>query len=317
MKTQAKDYYTLLGVAPEATTTEIKRAYRKLAKQYHPDVNNNPDAAERFREITEAYDTLTDPDRRRRYDRLHAPHTGSKTTGAGNAGRQHTSTGNGTKTGNNSTGDSSPAASAILKVLEDIWLEIRRRHPEIPRVVIIIASGTEGKQARLGHHAPGRWNVAGEQRAEIMISGEGLRRGAPAVLATLLHEAAHALAEARGIQDTSRQGRYHNGKFKAHAEELGLGVEHDDRAGWSITTLPTSTAARYTGQITALAAAITLWRHDEHTTTTGTTGTARRTSNFIAAACPCGRSIRVAASTLAAAPITCDACTGSFEPKAS
>ena len=71
MKTQHKDYYALLGVEPDATTAQIKTAYRKLAKQYHPDVNNSSDAAERFREITEAYDTLTDPDRRRRYDRLH------------------------------------------------------------------------------------------------------------------------------------------------------------------------------------------------------------------------------------------------------
>jgi hypothetical protein len=315
VKTQAKDYYTLLGVAREATTAEIKRVYRKLAKQYHPDVNNNPDAAERFREITDAYDTLTDPDRRRRYDRLHP--TGTRTTGAGTAGRHYTNSGNGTKTGTGSAGGSTQAASQLLKVLEDIWLEIRRRHPEVPRVVIIIASGTDGKHTRFGHHAPGRWNVAGEQRAEIMISGEGLRRGATAVLATMLHEATHALAEARGIQDTSRQGRYHNRKFKAHAEELGITVEHDDRAGWSITTLPSQTAARYAAQIAALEAAITLWRHDERATTTGTNGTTRRTSNFIAAACPCGRSIRVAASTLAAAPITCDACTGSFEPKAS
>ena len=61
MKTQTKDYYRLLGVRPDATVLLIKKAYRKLAKQYHPDVNDSPDAAERFREITEAYDTLTDP----------------------------------------------------------------------------------------------------------------------------------------------------------------------------------------------------------------------------------------------------------------
>src|SRR5215469_6253683 len=243
MKTQEKDYYTILGFSCAATPGEIKRAYRKLAKQYHPDVNNNPDAAERFRELTEAYDTLIDPDRRRRYDQLYSTHTGRTSTGAGDAWGRYTRTGNRTKTANGSANDTPQAASGILKVLEDIWLEIRRRHPEIPKVVIIIASGTEGRQARLGHHAPGRWNVAGEQRAEIMISGEGLRRGAHAVLATMLHEAAHALAAARGIQDTSRQGRYHNRKFKAHAEELGITVEHDDRAGWSITTLPTTTAA--------------------------------------------------------------------------
>jgi hypothetical protein len=152
------------------------------------------------------------------------------------------------------------------------WLEIRRRHPEIPRVVIIIASGTEGKHARFGHHAPGRWNVAGEQRAEIMISGEGLRRGAHAVLATMLHEAAHALAAARGIQDTSRQGRYHNRKFKAHAEELGITVEHDQRTGWSITTLrlyrrPVPQPHRLAGDRDHLVAPRRTphhWRHQRH-----------------------------------------------------
>src|SRR5215471_19592499 len=132
MKTQEKDYYTILGVSCAATLTEIKRAYRKLAKQYHPDVNNNPDAAERFRELTEAYDTLTDPDRRRRYDRLYGTHSGTN-SGAGDAWGRYTRSGNETKAGNGSATDNSQAASPILKVLEDIWLEIRRRHPEIPK----------------------------------------------------------------------------------------------------------------------------------------------------------------------------------------
>ena len=314
MKTQDKDYYALLGVEADATKEQIKKAYRTLAKQYHPDVNNSPDATDRFREITEAYDTLTDPDRRRRYDRLHTTRTGTGTgTGtSGGTGSGFTGSGNRTRDGNGSAnGNGSQAASRILKVLEDIWLEIRRWHPEIPPAVIIIASGTDGKQTRLGHHAPGRWNAAGEQLTEIMISGEGLRRSPAEVLGTLLHEAAHALAHARGIKDTSRQGRYHNKHFKTHAEELGLTVTHDDRHGWSASTITPATQTAYARQVDALTQAMTLWRHGE--TITG--ATPRRNSNFIAATCPCGRSIRVAASTLAEAPIICLACGEKFQAK--
>ena len=311
--TTATDYYALLGVTPDATTAQIKSAYRKLAKQCHPDVNNSSDAAEKFREITEAYDTLTDPDRRRRYDRLHGTRTGAHAPSAGTTSGPGTpGPATGTRTGNGSaSGNGSQTASRILKVLEDIWLEIRRWHPEIPPAVIIIASGTEGKQARLGHHAPGRWNVAGQQYAEVMISGEGLRRTPDEVLGTLLHEAAHALACERGIKDTSRQGRYHNKAFKTCAEQLGLTVEHDDRFGWSAAKVTSATEFAYARQLRDLADAMTLWRHGE--TTTGPT--ARRNSNLIAAACPCGRSIRVAASTLAEAPITCQACDQDFQAK--
>jgi curved DNA-binding protein CbpA len=312
--THAKDYYTILGVSLTATTTEIKRAYRRLAKQYHPDVNHNPDAAERFREITEAYDTLTDPDRRRRYDRLYTPtgNTGSNDNGSGRTRTGNTSSRNGTRTGNGPDDGPSPAVSPILKILEDTWLEIRRRHPEIPPVVIIIASGTDGKQARWGHHDPGRWHVAGQRRTEIMISGEGLRRGAVHVLGTLLHEAAHALAAERGVQDTSRQGRYHNKHFKHLAEELGLRIEHDPKIGWSVTDVSPATTIIYARQLADLKAVLNLWRVGDHTETTTTT---RRNSNLIAATCPCARIIRVAASTLAVAPITCQACDGKFEPR--
>jgi molecular chaperone DnaJ len=66
--TQARDLYQVLGVPPEASAEEIKRAYRNLARQYHPDVSQDPEADRRFKEINLAYQTLSDPAKRRQYD---------------------------------------------------------------------------------------------------------------------------------------------------------------------------------------------------------------------------------------------------------
>ncbi len=66
-----RDYYEVLGVGRDASQDEIKKAYRRLARRYHPDVNkDDPSAAERFKEIAEAYEVLGDPDKRARYDRF-------------------------------------------------------------------------------------------------------------------------------------------------------------------------------------------------------------------------------------------------------
>jgi len=70
-----KDYYASLGLERGASEADIKKAYRKLAHKYHPDVSKQSDAEQRFKEISEAYQTLKDPDKRAAYDRLgtHAP----------------------------------------------------------------------------------------------------------------------------------------------------------------------------------------------------------------------------------------------------
>lgn len=64
----ARDFYEVLGVSKNAEQSEIQRAYRKLARQHHPDVNKDPSAEARFKEISEAYDVLSDPELRKRYD---------------------------------------------------------------------------------------------------------------------------------------------------------------------------------------------------------------------------------------------------------
>lgn len=65
----AQDFYAVLEVARDATEADIKRAYRKLARTHHPDINQDPQAGERFKRISEAYHVLSDPQRRRLYDR--------------------------------------------------------------------------------------------------------------------------------------------------------------------------------------------------------------------------------------------------------
>jgi hypothetical protein len=167
-RTGYKDYYKILGLTPAATPAEIKKAYRRLAFKHHPDRNpGDPQAAARFIEIAEAYETLADPERRRAYDRSYKPSEGTRES-----------------TGAAPPPPTVPAVSTLLKILEDLWAAIRGHHREIPPVVIIIASGTGGKQAKWGHHAPGRWHHDGTEHAEVMISGEGLHRTPAEVLGT-------------------------------------------------------------------------------------------------------------------------------------
>lgn len=66
------DYYAVLGVSRDASADDIKKAFRKLARQYHPDINKSVGAEARFKEINESYEVLSDPEKRKRYDALGA-----------------------------------------------------------------------------------------------------------------------------------------------------------------------------------------------------------------------------------------------------
>ena len=83
MATNKRDYYEVLGVSRSATEDELKKAYRRLAKQYHPDANKEQGAEARFIEINEAYEVLSDAQKRAAYDRF--GHAGVK-NGTGGAG---------------------------------------------------------------------------------------------------------------------------------------------------------------------------------------------------------------------------------------
>jgi hypothetical protein len=198
----------------------------------------------------------------------------------------------------------------LVSALETAWSAIRTNHTEVPAVVIIVGSGTATKQAKYGHFAPTRWQHGEQALAEVLISGEGLKRPVEEVFTTLLHEAAHALANVREIKDTSRQGRWHNQKFAALASELGLDTTKDPRIGWSPCTLRTETATTYKSVLVELKKALIAYRHPEMVAGAST----KNNNNAIACACQCPRRIRVAKQVLEQGDITCGVCEATFVP---
>ena len=204
---------------------------------------------------------------------------------------------------------SATVAAPLVAAIEEAWAAIRERHQDVPEVVVTLGSGSDAKGMKLGHFAAQRWVRGEDELHELFVGGEGLVAGAASVLATLLHEAAHAAATARGIQDTSRQGRYHNQKFKAIAESFGLTIEHDARIGWSVTALPERTEAAYADTIAMLHRAITAHRRAEAVTVGG----GRKSNNNGASAeCGCGRKIRASLTVIEAGPILCGLCGTEF-----
>lgn len=217
--------------------------------------------------------------------------------------------------------------AGLVQAIETTWAAIQIQHEDVPEVVVTMGAGSIHKNGLvLGHFAPNRW-VAGEDARsihELFIGGEGLQLGARSVLATLLHEAAHSAAATRGIKDTSRQGRYHNDRFRQIGEEFGLTLTHSRGLGWSDSELSDTITGRYADQVAQLEGAIIAYRRGEGATqiiTGGDEGTdaegdegesTTKPKNGYAPVCDCGRKIRVAASTFEGGPILCGLCGTAF-----
>lgn len=167
--------------------------------------------------------------------------------------------------------DETPAATAVrptygsgvIRALENAWHFLMSLHSELPDVMVVTGVGMEGFGGKWGHFRPTGWNgKAGEKRVklgEIFMAGETLSKGGRKVMNTLTHEATHVLAHARGVQDTSRQHRYHNGTFRKLAEELGMQYAHggpDKTIGFSAVTLTEVTVKAYEAIIEELDRAI-------------------------------------------------------------
>ena len=141
MTASTADYYGILGLTPDATPADVKKAYRQLARQHHPDRNNaDPGAIDRFRRITEDYEYLS-------------AHLKDNANGNGHIRPGPTAP---PRADAGVPGEYSEAGSRVLTMLEETWQAIRAHHPEIPPVVIIIASGTTGRDAGWGPFDPQR-----------------------------------------------------------------------------------------------------------------------------------------------------------------
>lgn len=209
----------------------------------------------------------------------------------------------------------------LVDALQDAWRAIQRHHRDLPSVVIVIGPGDNNRPqhglTQWGYFMADRWMVGNRARTktvpspEVQISGESFKRPAVETFGTLLHEAAHALAFARRAKDTSREGRYHNERYKLLAEELLLTVgKRTETRGWSHTSMSKAASERYAAEIEALAAAQQKARdpHRRHLKA----GQGRTFRDTLVCGCLLPRKIAVAPGIAVLGPIICGICRQPF-----
>jgi hypothetical protein len=154
----------------------------------------------------------------------------------------------------------------LLIALDGIYEDLRRDYPELPRALITVEEPHPAVSIRIACWRHGRIvTAAGVFEGRIAFIYPSPHRDVPRVLFTgspakvlgvLVHEAAHALATARGIKDTSRSGTWHNERYRDLAAELGLDVARNKSRGWADTTCPAPLLAKYERWLLRLEAAL-------------------------------------------------------------
>lgn len=219
------------------------------------------------------------------------------------------------------------ASIKLIMALTECWTAIQKHHPGVPDVVLLPAPSLTRRLNVLGHFAPLRWRPREQGGAllhEVVVVAEHLNRNAADIFETLLHEAAHAFNFDRGIRDCSRS-QYHNRKFKAAAEELGLEVVQVRHYGYALTTLAPATTELYKGVIKRLDSVLIHRRAFRQKTKppgdkpSGPGANGRQPDDppprtrSRKATCACGFIIRVSKKTIENTVIRCESCGVPFQ----
>jgi hypothetical protein len=218
--------------------------------------------------------------------------------------------------------------SAWLEVFEGAWRTLAVQHPDLPPVAFVVDSAPDAFSVRpCGHWTADRWSLpSGERLGELRLPAERLQQGPRAVLELLLHEAAHVLAHMRRVQETSRQGRYHNRRYWQLAHELGLKAEPNAKADLGQTRLPRRLRAHHADMLGVIEEALATFplrsESSDPRLEPGAgqspapageplhTSSDRGSSGRLLVVCGClpPRKLRVSRTTLGQGPITCGLC---------
>lgn len=198
--------------------------------------------------------------------------------------------------------------SALVAAMEVAWESIQANHPDVPDVVIRLGVG----DSNWGHFAWHRLVEEGRGTAhEVMLGAQRLGMGPAEAFTTLLHEAVHAANYELGVKDVSRQGRYHNKRFAAKCDEMGLLAEfHSPTCGLALTTLAEGTAKRYADVIARLSDARKVY--ETPAVAPAAEGTEKKERKSAPkAVCGCGDRL-IPASALRSGPLVCGICSIEF-----